>query len=406
MIRRLTASVAVTTVAVAAMVSSTPAQAAQTLEVEVGRFFDEADRTAESMRFYPSAASVVTGDTLRFTTTSLHGVTLLPAGVDSEAWAAENATDGGPWSPFVGDTDEGANAAKVNLQVASPSRNCGWPGQDPCEFDGTGDEVIDPLNSGLAVYPTASGAEIRELSFAVTITADPGSVIFVVDPLRPEMKMRIEVVGSFAERSDVFELKEASEAQFAADETRAQQLHNSYSKKKVKKTVNGKVVWSAWSGVEEDGISLRRTYPKKLTIKKGNAVKWIFAKNIYEAHTVTFPLSKVAGAADKFPEIVCDSDGDEGSAADTQPNVASYPFCSAGSLELDVPTSMVKATGDGKLTSPKDAESSGARGAAYATTNKPYQLVFPKKSPVAGFKYGCVIHEAAKAPHQGTVVVK
>ena len=403
--RRSIALFGATILSLGALVPS-PAQAAQTLEVEVGRFFDEADHTAESMRFYPSSASVVTGDTLHFTTESFHGVTLLPAGTDAAEWTTEHASSGGPWSPFQSDPDEGAGAARVNLSVASPSRPCGWPGQDPCEFDGSGDEVLGPLNSGLPVYPTSSGSETAELSFSVTITAEPGSTIEVVDPLHPRMTMQIDVVGTFAERSDVFALEEASAVQFAADAARAKQLHAAYSKKKVKKRVGGKIVWQAWSGLEEEGISLRRTYPKKLTIRKGQGVSWTFAKNIYEAHTVTFPASRVGSVADSFPEVVCDTNGDQNDSADTQPDLATYPFCSSGTLELDVPSSMIKASGDGKVTSAKDKESSGARGASYATSKKTYTLFFPKKSTRTGFKYGCLIHEAGHAPHVGTVVVK
>ena len=390
-----------------AVLPAPTAGAALTFQVEVGRFFDETDHTAESMRFYPSAVRVVTGDTLHFTTESFHGVTLLPAGSEAGPWADEHAASGGPWSAFVADPDEGPRAARVNMSVATPSQPCGWPGQSPCEFDGEGDAVAGPLNSGLALFPTASGTETRELSFSVTITAEPGTTIHAVDPLHPAMAMTIDVVGTFAERSDMGALEDESEAQFAADRTRATQLDRSYARKRVKKTAGGKTTWQAWAGVEEDGISLRRFYPRKLTIARGDRVKWVFTKNLYEAHSVTFPRGRATALAGAFPEIVCDTDGDQGMAPDSQPSSTTYPFCSSfGQLELDVPAALVTAAGNGSVTTAKDFEASGARGAAYATTKSAYQLSFPKVSPKKGFLYACAIHEAAHAPMQGAVVVK
>lgn len=389
-----------------ALLPAAPAHAALTFDVEVGRFFDESDHTAESMRFYPSAISIAPGDTLHFTTESFHGVTLLPAGVQAAAWASEHASAGGPWSAFVRDPDEGARGAKMNLRVASPSDPCGWPGQAACELDGGGDEAIDPLNSGVALFPSSSGVETRELSFSVTITADPGSTIFAVDPLHPAMTMRIDVVGSFDERSDLGELEDASAAQFDADAARAAALDRTYSRKRVKKKVGGKTVWQAWAGVEEAGISLRRFYPKKLTIEPGNRVKWVFSKDLYEAHSVTFPRTRAVSMASTFPEIGCDVDGDEGGLPDASPDSTEFPFCSSGELEVDVPPSFTGASGNGSYQGGRDFETSGARGASFAPTKRAYELAFPKKSPKAGFAYACPIHEAAHAPMNATVVVK
>lgn len=392
---------------VGALLPAAPAEAALTFEVVVGRFFDEADHTAESMRFYPSALTVVSGDTLRFTTESFHGVTLLPAGAEPVAWTREHAAPGGTWSAFQADPDEGSRGARVNTTVATPSHACGWPGQSPCEFAGEGDPQLDPLNSGLALFPTANGVETRELTFSVTITADPGTTIYALDPLHPAMTMRIDVAGSFAERSDAGALADASDAQLAADRERAAALDRSYSKKRVKKTVKGKTVWQAWAGVEEQGISLRRFYPRKLTIAPGHGVKWTFSKNLYEAHTVTFPRSRATALAGAFPEFACDTDGDEGTAPDSEPSSAQFPFCdSFGQLELDVPAAFVARAGNAAVTSGRDFESSGARGASYAPAKAAYQLAFPKKSPKSGFLYACAIHEAAHAPMQATVVVR
>lgn len=408
--RRLRAAAVTIFLCVASLnlLSVPPAQAVLTFDVEVGRFFDETDHTAESMRFYPSAIKVVPGDTLHFTTESFHGVTLLPEGSEPAAWTNEYTEEPGAlWSVFVPDRDEGSKAAKVNTRVALPSKACGWPGQGPCEFDGSGDPGLDALNSGLALFPTAEGSETRELSFSVTITAEPGAVLYALDPLHPAMTMRIDVVGSFEERSDPFELEDAAEAQFAADRARAAQLDRSYSKKRVKKNVGGTTVWQAWAGVEEPGISLRRFYPKKLTIKPKHQVKWIFSKNIYEAHDVTFPRGKASSLGRGFPQIVCDTNGDQTTDGDSGPTSTEFPFCSSvGQLELDVASALVAGAGDGKITSARDFATSGARGASYAPSAKSYLLTFPKKSTRTGYSYACAIHEAAHAPMRGTVVVR
>jgi plastocyanin len=390
-----------------ALLPSPPAAAVLTFDVEVGRFFDETDHTAESMRFYPAAIEIVPGDTLRFSTESFHGVTLLPLGNEPAAWSAAHAGPGGTWSAFVPDPDEGSRAARINSAVAAPSRACGWPGQSPCEFDGSGDGALGPLNSGLALFPTESGAETRELGFDVTITADPGSTIYAVDPLHPAMSMRIDVVASFDDRSDPGELADASEAQFAADAARATALDRTFARKRVKRTVRGRAVWQAWAGLEEQGISLRRFYPRRLTVAPGDAVKWVFSKNLYEAHSVTFPRGRAAALAGSFPEIACDTNGDDDPSPDSAPASQAFPFCSSfGYLELDVPAAMAAPAGDASVRSAADFEASGARGASYATTRRAYQLSFPKKSPGQGFAYACAIHEAAHAPMGGAVVVK
>jgi plastocyanin len=383
-----------------------PASAAQTFEVEVGRFLDPGDESAESMRFYPAELKVASGDTIHFTTQSLHGVALLPAGSLPADWAGDNAGAGGPWSLFERDRDEGAQAARLNLRVATPSAACGWPGQEACEFDGTGDPTLGPQSSGLALYPTASGSETRDLSFTTTITADPGTTIYAIDPLHPAMTMKIDVVGTLAERSDPGALAAANGARFESDRALATRLHRSYSDKKVKRRVAGKTVWQAWAGIQQQGVALRRFYPTKLTIRRGQRVRWAFPTAMSEPHSVTFPRSRAAAIAGSFPQVVCDTNGDEDPTPDQAPTSADFPFCdSFGSLELDVPSALIARAGNGKVTSSRDVESSGARGANY-TGSAAYQLVFPKKSTGAGYLYGCAIHESAGTPMRSTVVVK
>ena len=384
------------------------ARAQETWQVEVGRYMNEDDNSAESMRFYPSALTVHQGDVLHFNTKSLHSVTLLPVGQDASTWLGSQA--GGmdkPWSVFRSDPDE-TGGAKGNLKVMSPSGVCGWPTQSPCSFNGIGDETNGIVHSGLAIFPTGNGAETKQLDFSVRVLADPGQSFDVVDVLHPGMKMTVEVVGADEAGSDPDALEEQSDEQFATDKATAVRLHNQYKDKRVKK---GKV-WSAWAGVETATVSLRRMYPSKLTIKKNQSVKWNFNKNVYSSHTVTFPATQARNIAADFPEIVCDTDGDAPGGettpvADSAPTAGSFPFCdNYQQLELDVPAQMSSALGDGVLKSATELESSGVRGAGLATSTVAYKLKFTKTSGKKGFSYVCMIYEIADAAMQGKVVVK
>lgn len=396
---------------VAVVLPLMPAQAAQTFNIEVGRFFDESDHSAESMRFFPSALNVHQGDVLRFNTRSFHSVTLLPVGQDAATWTQSNA--GGidkPWSLFIRDPDEG-DVVKANLAVMLPSGTCGWPTQQPCSFNGVGDETNGIVHSGLALFPTGTGAETKQLDFSVKVTADPGQSFDIVDVLHPAMTMTVEVVGADAQASDPEALAELTAGRFATDKTAATKLHNQYKNKMVKKGSGSKTVWTAWAGVETPTVSLRRMYPTKLTIKKGQSVNWLFSKNVFSSHTVTFPSTQARTIAAAFPEIVCDPDGDfpagQPGSADVAPTASSFPYCDDFSqLELDVPSEMTSLTGDKVVKSAKDRESSGIHGAGLAVDKAAYKLKFAKPSGKKGYSYICMVYEIAHANMQGKVVVK
>lgn len=391
--------------AVSGLVIAGPkAHAAATYDVEVGRFFKETDHTKESLRFYPQTLKVYQGDSVRFKSGSFHSVTLLPLDSDPDAWASDNAGGAGkPWSLFSQDPDEGAGALKTNLRAVWPSRPCGWPGQAVCSFSGYDGET---LHSGLALFPNGQSAETKQLDFTVTINSDPGEVVTVVDILHPAMRMTIEVVGAGEAASDPAAIAAASEARFAQDATAAKKLAKKFSNKDVVKKIKGKKYRFVWAGVEQDGVALRGFYPKTVTIRKGQGVRWMFNQNVYSSHTVTFPVKKGVSLAGSFPEFVCDPDGDEGTAPDT-PGTTTAPYCTnVYQLELDVPQKFPGASGNGKYTAGKDFESSGVRGMGIATTTTPYSLLFTKASTKKGFSYMDLIYEIAHAPMRGKVIVK
>jgi plastocyanin len=391
------------------------AHAATTYEVEVGRFFDPLDPSGESLRFYPADLQLHQGDVVHFSSVSVHGVSLLPDGIDASDWLPRYA--GGvdrAFSLLGSDADEGAGAYKVNLRVFSPSQPCGWPTQEACSFDGSDPgQIGGVLHSGLSVFPEIGGGLARQLSFSVEINSDPGTNLDVVDVLNPGMRMRIEVVPAGAPASDPAELDEESAALFALDAEQAASLHNQYKGKKVKKTVRGKTTWKAWVGVEIGTVSLRKMYPSKLTIKEGDRVKWLFNKNIYSAHTVTFPMAGGRSIADDFPVIACDPDGDaidptgeHDPEPDTQPTSSDPPFCdSVLELEMDVPARVPPKTGDGKITGQKDRASSGFRGRGFAPSVAAYTLTFTKASR-SGYSYVDMVSRVLGISATGKIVVK
>jgi len=396
---------ALTLIASALLQADSPARAAMTYEVQVGRFFKQTDHTAESMRFYPSSVDLYPGDVLRFTTESFHDVALLPAGADPAEWVPTYAGGfGRPFSLFQSDSDDGPDAVKANLAVLSPSRRCGWPTLEQCGFDGSGDPALGVLNSGLPLFARPDGFETTKLDFSVEITADPGTTIWAVDLLHPAMRMQINVVDIDAAATSPEAAEEQGNELFAADKRAAANLHERFSKKRVKKKVKGVTTWTAWAGVESPTVSLRRMYPSKLNVTAGDKVKWVFSKNRFEAHTVTFPRARGTQMANAFPEISCDPDTDSGPGPDTEGSSVA-PFCpDSPQVEVDVDPALPYGSGDRKVTKASDFEHSGVRGASFATSKAAHVVTFSKPAKQLG--YMCVIHQIAHAPMPGSVVVK
>lgn len=382
------------------------ARAQTVYEVEVGRLIAEGDLSKESMRFYPGDLQVRQGDVVHFTSVGFHGVALLPLGESAAEW--DNARGiGRPWSLFEPDGDEGPSALKANLGVIFPSRDCGWPTEAPCDFDGRPTEEGDVLGSGLALVPRGDSAEARQLDFSVTVNLDPGEAVEVVDVVNPRMSMRIEVVAEDEAASDPETLAEQADALFQQDVTAANRLHRSYSRKTTTKKIKGKTYRMAWAGVETETVSLRGMYPRTISIKKGQGVRWNFDKNVFSAYTVTFPASRAITQANTFPVIACDPDGDvHTDTADTQPVSAQAPWCSSYTeLELEVPAGLGPPAGDSRLTSAKDVASSGLRG-GILEGKRPYDLLFPNPSPKKGFTYASMLHEVSGVRAAGKIVVR
>lgn len=346
-------------------------------DVQVGAPHDGSP--SETMRFLPSRMTVHAGDTITFRG-EFHTATLLPTGTDAQAWVDDNVVpQDGPYTPFAADPDEGPAGLKFNNAVAfSSDPTCGGPGAAPCAYDGSA-----LVNSGVFVFGPGS--------FTTTIAAEPGESFWVICLVHSNMRMRVEVVAPNEPATTQAQIDAARTAQIEQDEDEAAALHHRLLTKKTKhQTAGGKTVWDAWVGYDLPGVTLFGMYPRKLSIKKGQTVRYHFSSLEYEVHSATFPLSKGLEITNNSFIPSCDPDGDAGTAADTPPDLEGPPFCSnPAQLELDLDPRMGD-KGNGTLTSASDFESSTVRGDFLSRA--PWDLRFGARSPEGGFRYLCLIH--------------
>jgi hypothetical protein len=363
--------------------------------VVAGASLNDKGEKQVSHRFFPGDITLHQGDVLDFGASGKRSIALLPVGYEPAEWFAEFSTpEGAPWAALVPDTDEGAGASKLNTKVGfATDPNCGTEA-GPCVFDGTGNGEDGVLSSGLPI--------MTPLDWHIDVQVAPGDSFWIVDLMTPTMAMEVTVVADEVAASDPVALAAAAAQQFEEDEATATSVHQQYATKKVSKTKNGKTTWTAWAGVDEGAVSLRYMYPLKLTIKKNQLVRWKFTELQHGVRTVTFPKTRSAQLSNSYPQIVCDLD-DEGTAADSDPQIGTAPFCTdPRDVELDVSSEILSQAGDGLYTAGTDFESSGVRGAGYASDVRDYVLKFTKTSPKKGFKYASIVHMYAT----GTVVVK
>jgi plastocyanin len=356
-------------------------------QVQVGAFHQ--GTPSETMRFLPARLRVHRGDTITFSSESFHTATFLPEEAEAEEWIEDNVSRvDAPYSVFVSDPDEGERGLKFNNRVAFPTDpTCGSADQ-PCLYDGT-----QELNSGVFVF--------RPGSFTATVDVAPGESFWVICLVHQAMRMRITVVDDTAAASTQAEIDQAKEQQVASDADEAAAMHSRLSTRRSKHTTaSGKRVWDAWAGFDMPGVSLLAMYPRKLSIRKGDSVRWHFGSLEYEVHTVTFPRSKGLDIANNSFVPGCDPDGDSGTEPDSPPQMEGPPFCEdPRQLELDLDPRFTD-QGDGIVRSARDFENSGVRGDFLSRA--PFDLRFPAGSPDAGFKYVCMIHPFM----QGNIVVK
>jgi plastocyanin len=369
------------------MIPTMTASAAVTYDVKVGREFPESKGIPGfSARFYPESIRVHKGDTIHFR--GAPGL-FLPSGEDPTEWRLANAADlGDPYFPFDADPDDGADAVKFNIDLFSPTRDDCGDAAAPCEFDGK-----DVLSSG-----DVEGLGSKE--FFVTITANPGDVLFAIPLFGIGAEFRIDVVAENEAASTQEELDLLAKDLKQQDLDRVGELHDEYSAKKIKETTDtGEVVWDAWAGVDEGPISLLAMYPHKLRIKRGQSVRWNFPLT-NELHTATLPFAKAESLV--FNNFVpwCDPDGDEGTVPDREPTKKEQEneACKAPAVtEFDLDRRERNTPrGDGIFTGNKDFEYSGLRGWDQGPDDffdpTPWAVEFDKLSPDEGWRYFCTFH--------------
>ncbi|MDQ3985180.1 MAG: hypothetical protein M3280_01600 [Actinomycetota bacterium] len=373
-------------------ISNATAGETTTYEVVVGKYLVPDASWATSTRFFPSTIKVHQNDLLHFTSELPETATLLPAGQLPGTWVKANWKGiGKPWSSFVADPNDGATARRINMRSIAPSHFCGWPGQDPCSFDASGDAVDGVMSSGLSLATSGGGDTFvnRELDFTVRVTAPAGTTFYVLSLSHPKMRMKVEVVAEEVVASDQAAIDATSATQTTTDLNLAKSLNKEYSARREYTLVRGAKVWKAWAGVDTPKVSLLRMYPLKLVINKGEKVKFNFSQLVSQAHTVTFPLSKALEIAAGSPRPSCEEDG-----VDSPPTLDTYPFCDdPAQLEFEIPAAIGKKAGDGVYLGGTDFESSGVRGGGFATNKKAHVIKFAARSNVNGFVWGCMVHD-------------
>ena len=368
------------------------AEAQATFDVEIGHLTKGAP--AESMAFYPSSLRVHSGDVIRYTNewgsipeTGVHGVLALPAGAEPLEWEAENARNfDGEWSFFHTDPDDdpgdSPSALKGNWKALLPTDLTCGTADNPC-ITGTSALSRAPMNSGVS----------NPLDFSLKIEADPGTRIWMLCPIHPAMKMKVDVVANDEPVTTPEEIADRNAAKLRKDTEEAKRLDKTFSSKRASVLrKDGTRLWDAWPGIERGTLSLFRMYPQRLSVSKGDAVRWHFEKMRTEIHSVSFPLSDALDVNNApWITLVCDPDGDQGSSPDIDPQGGPCPSPPSEVWEFDIHPRFYFPHGDGRMRG-DDYESSGMRGAIAGVPHKPFTMRFPQSSGLTVFDYACQLH--------------
>lgn len=392
------AVLALISIGVMLMITRSPASAqvapGAVHEVGIGRFIEGVP--AESIAFYPSSLKVRSGDVIHYTgedgpipETGVHGVLALPVGEEPAAWEQENAKNlDGEWAFFLTDPDddpgEAPSALKGNWKAILPTDlSCG-SAENPC-VTGTSPASRSPLNSGLGA----------PLDYHLKIEAEPGTRLWFMCPVHgPAMKLKVDAVSDDEATTTPEEIQQRNEAKLLRTTEKAKRLHRTFSARRTSiLRRDGTRLWDAWPGVERDTVSLFGMYPKTLSIRKNDSVRWHFEQVKFESHSVTFPLSNALDVHNApWGVLMCDGDTDEGPAPDVEPPPGAVcPSPPSDVWEFDIHPRFYFPQGDGNLRG-TEYESSGFRGPLAGMPHQPYRMRFPQGSGLTTFDYGCQMH--------------
>jgi plastocyanin len=367
------------------------ASAQTTYQIRIGTVRLPDIRTGASMRFFPRRITVHQGDSLHFTTRAFHTATLLPVGESAEEWIDDNAsgTDQ-PFNAFVNDPDDGAGALKQSPDVLVSNReDCGmFGGGGDCTYDGTF------LNSGAAL-------DSPQLDFTAVVDVAPGQSFWVVCLIHPHMRMRVDVVAAGADTTDQADIDAQRANQIAADNDWALATDRRLERQTSHRTASGRTVRDVFQGVDNRFASLNETYPKRLTIRRGQRVRWHFNQLVSETHSATFPpdFERWFERIETF-HLVCDPDGDMGPGPDTEVGPQDPPpFCPGGfpQVELDFEPRSAEGAGNGVVSNRGGLENSGIRGDATKRFES-FNVRFTRRSGRRGpFVFFCFFHNGSMA---------
>jgi plastocyanin len=360
------------------------ASAQTTYDIRIGTVRLPDVRTGASMRFFPRRITVHQGDSLHFTTRAFHTATLLPVGESAEAWVDDNAsgTDE-PFNTFVKDPDDGAGALKQTADTLVSNRtDCGMFGDgSPCDYDGSF------LNSGAALG--------GPFDFTAVVDVAAGQSFWVVCLIHPEMRMRVDVVAAGEDTTVQSDIDAQRANQIAADNDWALATDRRLERQTSHRTASGRRVRDVFQGVDNQFAALAETYPKRLTIRRGQRVRFRFDNLNFETHSATFPpdFQRWFGRIETF-HLVCDPDGDGTGGTDTE--VAEDeppPFCPGGfeQVEVDFEPRSARGAGNGVVSNRRGLENSGIRGVATQRFER-FDVRFTRRSGNDPFVFFCFFH--------------
>jgi plastocyanin len=365
------------------------ASAQTTYEIRIGTTRLPDIRTGASMRFFPSRITVHEGDSLHFVTGALHTATLLPTGQDAQDWVDTNATEQDqPFSAIANDPDDGPGALKASAGAFVSNRtDCGfWGNGSPCPFDGT-----SVLNSGAAILPG------QEFDFTAVVNVPAGESFWVVCLVHPDMRMKVDVVAAGVDTTDQSDIDAQRTNQIARDNDWALAADRRLERQTSHRTASGRTVRDVIQGFDNQFASLNETYPKRLTIRRGQRVRFHFDNLNFETHSATFPpdFGRWFGQIETF-NPVCDTDGDLGTDPDEPPGDPSDPqnVCPGGpsQLEQDFEARSGQGAGNGVVSNRTGLENSGIRGVATQRFES-FDVRFTRRSGRRGpFTFFCFFH--------------
>jgi len=242
-------------------------------------------------RFYPEVVTVHQGDVVTWkfapNKNALHTITLLKGGTVMRGGLPPYLRQAffSPGGPFVADRDDGAQARAYNYNVLKAA-SCGhspyYPHSAPCSY--TGRSI---LNSGFIINPFRPGTGepvpgAPPATYSVRMNTPPGTYLYLC-LLHRGMNGIIRVVRRGVPISSAAAVAQQARRLYQADVAKAERVEA--RARPGRTTVNGHTVWTVLAGIMTDPVMIDSMIPAKLSIKRGDRVRW----KIADMHTVTFP---------------------------------------------------------------------------------------------------------------------